>query len=129
MLYRFDARHGHINAVVARQYIGKGQDGGRSNITGGKRKEALGNRSNELTCRQFTDDDSEVTPPARQSPEMTSLPDPELSNLKEIADIFTAAHTLNEKDKISTFITIEVKAGVPRKRAIVLIYAVFLELF
>ncbi|KAF1799349.1 component of IIS longevity pathway SMK-1-domain-containing protein [Mucor lusitanicus] len=69
------------------QYIGKGQDGGRSNITG--------------------DDDSEVTPPARQSPEMTSLPDPELSNLKEIADIFTAAHTLNEKDKISTFITIE----------------------
>ncbi|CAO3651053.1 unnamed protein product [Mucor fragilis] len=69
------------------QYIGKGQDGSRSNIAG--------------------DDDSEVTPPARQSPEMTSLPDPELSNLKEIADIFTAAHTLSEKDKISAFITIE----------------------
>ncbi|KAL9555421.1 hypothetical protein MBANPS3_002361 [Mucor bainieri] len=69
------------------QCIVKGQDGGRSNIAG--------------------DDESEVTPPARQSPEMTSLPDPELSNLKEIADIFTAAHTLTEKDKISTFITIE----------------------
>ncbi|EPB86441.1 hypothetical protein HMPREF1544_06803 [Mucor circinelloides 1006PhL] len=69
------------------QCIAKGQDGDRSNIAG--------------------DDDSEITPPARQSPEMTSLPDPELSNLKEIADIFTAAHTLNEKDKLSTFITIE----------------------
>ncbi|GAN11169.1 suppressor of Mek1 [Mucor ambiguus] len=87
MIYLVDLRHGHVNSVVARQCIGKGQDGGRSNIAG--------------------DDDSEVTPPARQSPEMTSLPDPELSNLKEIADIFTAAHTLNEKDKISTFITIE----------------------
>ena len=61
-----------------------------------------------LKYKRIIDDDSEITPPARQSPEMTSLPDPELSNLKEIADIFTAAHTLNEKDKLSTFITIEV---------------------
>lgn len=62
----------------------------------------------DIYMRMLDDDSGDVTPPPRQSPEMTSLPDPELSNLKEIADIFTAAHTLNEKDKISTYITIEV---------------------
>jgi hypothetical protein len=62
----------------------------------------------DIYMRMLDDDSSDVTPPPRQSPEMTSLPDPELSNLKEIADIFTGAHTLNEKDKISTYITIEV---------------------
>lgn len=62
----------------------------------------------DIHTQMLDDDSGDVTPPPRQSPEMTSLPDPELSNLKEIADIFTGAHTLNEKDKISTYITIEV---------------------
>ncbi|KAI8643853.1 component of IIS longevity pathway SMK-1-domain-containing protein [Parasitella parasitica] len=70
------------------QCMGKGRDGNRSKAAG-------------------DDDSGETTPPARRSPEMTSLPDPELSNLKEIAEIFAGARTLSEKDKISTFITIE----------------------
>ncbi|CEP14003.1 hypothetical protein [Parasitella parasitica] len=70
------------------QCMGKGRDGNRSKTAG-------------------DDDSGKATPPTRRSPEMTSLPDPELSNLKEIAEIFAAAHTLSEKDKISTFITIE----------------------
>jgi hypothetical protein len=38
-----------------------------------------------------------------------TLPDPELNNLIEIADTLNAARTMNEKDKISAFISNEVQ--------------------
>jgi hypothetical protein len=37
-----------------------------------------------------------------------SLPDPELNNLIEITETLNAARTLQEKDKISAFISNEV---------------------
>jgi hypothetical protein len=41
-------------------------------------------------------------------PEVISLPDPELNNLIEITETLNAARTLQEKDKISAFISNEV---------------------
>lgn len=55
----------------------------------------------------MTDSDDPV-PVNRDSPKMTTLPDPELSNLQEILETLSSANTLHEKDKLSTFITIEV---------------------
>lgn len=48
----------------------------------------------------------DLTPLARVSPDIT-LPDPELSNLKEIATTLTNAHLLSEKDKLSAYIISE----------------------
>ncbi|KAI7900067.1 component of IIS longevity pathway SMK-1-domain-containing protein [Cokeromyces recurvatus] len=41
------------------------------------------------------------------SPENTTLPEPEMSNLKEILKVLSSAYSLFEKDKIATFISIE----------------------
>lgn len=46
---------------------------------------------------------------ARSSPETIKLPDPELGNLREITETMNAACTMREKDKISAFISNEVK--------------------
>ncbi|KAI8994782.1 component of IIS longevity pathway SMK-1-domain-containing protein [Pilobolus umbonatus] len=42
--------------------------------------------------------------PTKELPETVSLPTPDLSNLKEIADIMSIAHTLNDKDRLSSYI-------------------------
>jgi hypothetical protein len=52
-------------------------------------------------------DNDDLAPIARSSPEIT-LPEPELSNLKDIYTILTSAVTLHEKDKLSAFIVSEV---------------------
>lgn len=64
----------------------------------------------ELMTKKIEKDleNDDLTPVTGASPDIT-LPDPELSNLKEIATILSNAHTLNEKDKLSAYIISEVR--------------------
>lgn len=59
-------------------------------------------------------ENDELTPIARSS-EIT-LPQPELSNLKDISTILTSAVTLNDKDKLSAYIVSEVKRRRRKKK-------------
>lgn len=45
---------------------------------------------------------------ASRNPTDISLPEPELSNLKEISDVLHNAHSLDDKDKLSAYIMTEV---------------------
>lgn len=56
------------------------------------------------------DSDTEDTPPIRESHEPDVLPPPELSNLSQIADILSNAKTIQEKDRLASFIVPEVGA-------------------
>lgn len=54
-------------------------------------------------------DDQESTPPYGQDVrEPAALPAPELSNLSEIAQVLSNAKTIQEKDRLASFILIEV---------------------
>ncbi|KAJ8662157.1 hypothetical protein O0I10_001850 [Lichtheimia ornata] len=53
------------------------------------------------------DSDTEDTPPIRESHEPDVLPPPELSNLSQIADILSNAKTIQEKDRLASFIVPE----------------------
>lgn len=57
------------------------------------------------------DSDDEDTPPIRESHEPDVLPSPELSNLSQIADILSNAKTIQEKDRLASFIVPEVRIG------------------
>lgn len=58
--------------------------------------------------QQLDPDSDDLTPLAKSPPEVT-LPEPELSNLKEISDLLNTAHTLHEKDKLAAFVLTEVR--------------------
>ena len=49
-----------------------------------------------------------ITPPLNDSQETAALPMPELSNLPEILNILSNAKTLQDKDRLASFIVPEV---------------------
>lgn len=105
-LKTFFSCHNFLILNYTRQLINKKQGNEGSLITGGKDylKQFHYNLSNLVLL-----DPDDLAPVTRDSPEMTTLPDPDLSKLQEILDILKSAHTLHEKDKLSTFITVEVR--------------------
>ncbi|CDS11906.1 hypothetical protein LRAMOSA04102 [Lichtheimia ramosa] len=63
--------------------------------------------SQQLPPTISPDSDDEDTPPIRESHEPDVLPSPELSNLSQIADILSNAKTIQEKDRLASFIVPE----------------------